>query len=175
MDAPKRQFDVLGHLASLRRYARALVNNPTDAEDLVQDALVKAYERRQTFKTGGNLKTWLLSIVHNAHVDSFRARQARQRLAEEAALDLPPQHPPGQEHSVRLGQISAAFFNLPEEQREALYMVAIEDLSYEDAAAALKIPVGTLMSRVSRARARLRAFENPNAGSANLRLIEGGK
>jgi RNA polymerase sigma-70 factor (ECF subfamily) len=175
MDAPKRQFDVLGHLASLRRYARSLVRNPVDAEDLVHDALVKAYERRQTFTAGGNLKTWLLSIVHNAHVDSHRARHARQRMNEQAALELPQPQPAGQEHSVRLGQVRAAFLNLPEDQREALYMVAIEDLSYEEAAAALKIPIGTLMSRVSRARARLRSFEDASAGAANLRLIEGGK
>jgi RNA polymerase sigma-70 factor (ECF subfamily) len=82
--------------------------------------------------------------------------------------------PAAQEHAVRLQQVRNAFFRLPEEQREALHLVAIEDLSYHEAAAALGVPIGTLMSRISRARAHLREIEEATPRAPHLRLIEGG-
>lgn len=174
MSSEKRSFDVIGQLASLRRYARSLVRNPTEAEDLVHDALVKAYERKESFRTGGNLKSWLLSILHNTHVDKRRSDLARQRRDDASFHETDWAAGASQEHSVRLGQIRSAFLGLPEEQREALHLVAVEDLSYQQAADALGIPVGTLMSRISRARARLRAHEDGHDGRPNLRLVGGG-
>ncbi|TCU13387.1 sigma-70 family RNA polymerase sigma factor [Rhizobium sullae] len=171
MERKERPFDVIGQLAVLRRYARALVRNPDDAEDLVHDALVRAFEKRQSFRRAGNLRTWLLSILHNAHIDRVRQNRSVARRHDEAALETDPSLPAGQEHAVRLQQVRDAFFDLPEEQREALHLVAIEDLSYQEAAASLGIPIGTLMSRVSRARAQLREFEAATPRASHLRLI----
>jgi len=159
MERKERSFDVIGQLAALRRYARSLVRNVDDAEDLVHDALLRAYEKKQSFRRGGNLRTWLLSIMHNAHIDRVRQDRSLARRHDEAA--------------VRLQQVRDAFFHLPEEQREALHLVAIEDLSYQEAASALGIPIGTLMSRISRARAQLRDFEEKAPRAAQLRLVRG--
>lgn len=172
MEPTKRQFDVVGQLASLRRYARSLVRNPEAAEDLVQDALVKAYEKRRTFKVGANLRSWLLSILHNTHVDARRADLARKRRDDAAMLETDIMQPASQEDAAELASIRRAFMALPEDQREALHLVAIEDLTYQEAADALGIPVGTLMSRVSRARARLRAGDD--AGSRPFLKLVGG-
>lgn len=174
MDPDKRHFDIVGQLASLRRYARSLVRDPGEAEDLVHDALVKAYERRTTFRAGANLRSWLLSIVHNTHVDARRSKAARKRR-DDAILHVDePLQPAVQEDVVQLAQIREAFLCLPLEQREALHLVAIEDMSYQDAADTLGIPVGTLMSRVSRARARLRTYEDGAGSHPHLKLVGGG-
>src|ERR1700719_1703075 len=80
-------FDVLGQLTALRRYARSLTRSDVDAEDLVHDALVRAYEKRASFQSGRNLRAWLLSILHNVFIDGRRARQAEtQRIARAAEL-----------------------------------------------------------------------------------------
>ncbi|MBB2750304.1 UNVERIFIED_ORG: RNA polymerase sigma-70 factor (ECF subfamily) [Rhizobium aethiopicum] len=173
MERKDRPFDVIGQLAALRRYARSLVRNSDEAEDLVHDALVRALEKKKSFRSGGNLRTWLLSILHNAHVDRLRQNRSLTRRHDEAAVGAEQSLPAGQEHAVRLQQVRDAFFDLPEEQREALHLVAIEDLSYQEAANALGIPVGTLMSRISRARAQLREFEEKTPRKSHLRLIGG--
>ena len=173
MERKDRPFDVIGQLAALRRYARSLVRNSDEAEDLVHDALVRAFEKRKSFRSGGNLRTWLLSILHNAHIDRLRRNRSLTRRHDEAAVEAEQSLPAGQEHAVRLQQVRDAFFDLPEEQREALHLVAIEDLSYQEAANALGIPIGTLMSRISRARAQLREFEENTPRKSHLRLIGG--
>lgn len=179
MSDKKHPFDVLNQLAALRRYARSLVRNPDDAEDLVHDALVKAYERKGSFRTGANLRNWLLSIVHNTHIDRLRSRRSSEARNQAAAALGETVHLTDPDQSIRLRQLREAFFALPDEQRDALHLVAIEGLSYQEAADALSIPVGTLMSRVSRARARLREFEENGrrlpAGNGHLKIIEGGR
>jgi RNA polymerase sigma-70 factor (ECF subfamily) len=143
----------------LRRYARSLARDESQAEDLVQDALVRAYERRSSFRPGGNLRGWLLSILHNTFIDHRRRQVAEFRRLEQAAAVAETTAPADQESRVRLQQVQAAFMSLPDEQRAALHLVAIEGLSYQEAANTLKIPIGTLMSRLGRARATLRGFE----------------
>jgi RNA polymerase sigma-70 factor, ECF subfamily len=174
------RFDVLGQLAAVRRYARSLTRHDVDAEDLVHDALVRAYEKRATFQSGGNLKVWLLSILHNVHVDGGRARHAQPRCAARAGALAEPHLPPGQDHHVRLHQVRQAFLELPKEQRAALHLVAIEGLTYAEAAAALGIPVGTLMARIARARDALRVIEDNDSmasaattGRRHMRLVGG--
>lgn len=152
--------DVLALIEPLRRYARSLTRDESRAEDLVQDTLVRAYERQGTFRAGGNLRTWLLSILHNTFIDERRRHKAEARRIEQAAQVAPTEAPSGQESRVRLMQIQEAFLALPGEQRAALHLVAVEGLSYQEAATALDVPLGTLMSRLGRARAALRAFED---------------
>lgn len=156
-------------------YALSLVCNPDEAEDLVHDALVKAYERQSTFRSGANVRNWLMSILHNAHVDRLRQRRSQERRHDAAAEIAETATPANQDHSVRLTQLRNAFFGLPEDQREALHLVAIEELSCIEAADALAIPVGTLMSRVARARQRPRAFEQNgmSAPVTHLRIVGG--
>ena len=175
MNAKTPGFNVIGQLAALRRYALSLVRNPDEAEDLVHDALVKAYERQSTFRTGANVRNWLMSILHNAHVDRLRQRRSQERRHDAAAEIADTSVAANQDHSVRLTQLRNAFFDLPEEQRAALHLVAIEELSYQEAAEALGIPVGTLMSRVARARQRLRSFEQSGTAApvTHLRIVGG--
>jgi RNA polymerase sigma-70 factor, ECF subfamily len=174
-----QRMDVIGLLGPLRRYARSLTRDEARAEDLVQDALVRAYEGSGSFRTGGNLRGWLLSILHNTFIDG-RRRDAAEARRSQAAADLAETITPAeQEGRVRLRQIQKAFMNLPEDQRAVLHLVAIEGLSYQEAADSLGIPVGTLMSRLGRGRAALRAFEagaaQPLAGKPrpNLRIVGG--
>ena len=152
--------DVLGQLGALRRYALTLTRNRDDAEDLVHDTLVRAIERQHQFRPGLSLRPWLLSILHNGFVDKLRARRAEARRNAEIVHGETAELAPSQDHALRLAEVRRAFLTLPEEQRAALHLVSIEGLSYEEAAASLGIPMGTLVSRVSRARARLREIEN---------------
>jgi RNA polymerase sigma-70 factor, ECF subfamily len=178
-----KRMDVVGLLGPLRRYARSLTRDESQAEDLVQDTLVRAYERRSSFRPGGNLRGWLLSILHNTFIDGRRRHAADIRRARYIAEHAELTAPADQEGRVRLQQIRQAFLSLPEEQRSALHLVAIEGLSYQEAATTLDIPVGTLMSRLGRARAALRAFEagsdHPQSASGkprpNLRLVGGAR
>lgn len=190
MKRDETSFDVPAQLGVMRRYARSLTRDDVEAEDLVHDALVRAYERRGSFdaeratpgKTergaaprGAALRGWLLSVLHNVFIDRRRSRVAEARREAES-LDLAETSAaPAQEHRLRLAQVRDAFMALPEEQRAALHLVAIEGLGYAEAAATLGIPQGTLMSRLSRARATLRAMEEGGAGvgPAHLRIVGG--
>jgi len=160
-----RRMDVIGLLGPLRRYARSLTRDETHAEDLVQDTLVRAYERRGSFRSGGNLRGWLLAILHNIFIDGRRRHMAKARRLEGASALADTAALPEQDARIRLEQIKAAFLRLPDEQRAALHLVAIEGLPYQEAADALGIPLGTLMSRLGRARTALRGFEAEGAGS----------
>jgi RNA polymerase sigma-70 factor, ECF subfamily len=173
MDKKMGSFDVIGQLAALRRYAMSLVRNKYDAEDLVNDALVRAYERHGSFHHDGNLRRWLFAILHNTHIDRLRSKKSAARRDAIAAEMFDPIVESGQEQVVRLNQLRAAFMELPQEQRQALHLVAIEEFSYQEAANMLGIPVGTLMSRLSRARARLRDLENVQGAAPRLRIVGG--
>lgn len=173
-------FNVGAQLPALHRYARTLTRDPHDAEDLVQETLTRAYEQRHGLR-GTNLRAWMMSILHNVFISDWRRRQhATRQTAELDAADAEPV-PATQEHSVRLAQIRRAFMLLPTEQRAALHLVTIEGLSYQEAADTLGIPVGTLMSRLGRARAALRAYEDGKpaaqraaaAPRARLRVVGG--
>jgi RNA polymerase sigma factor (sigma-70 family) len=182
MTEDKSRFDVVGQLGALRRYGLSLTRNAADAEDLVQEAVVRAYEKRASFRKDRNLRAWLLAILHNCFVDGVRKRRSESvRLLR--AGELAADHAPApQEHVVRLAQLRQTFMALPDEQRAALHLVAIEGLAYQEAAAILNIPVGTLMSRLGRARAALRAIEeggpaarhrDESARGPNLRIVGG--
>lgn len=159
----------------MRRYARVLVRDKEDAEDLVHDALVRAYQRRATFRRSGSLSPWLLSILHNAFIDRIRSEGAAQRRVRAANLTAARSSEPEQEAAVRLAQLRAAFYSLPDEQRAALHLVAVEDLTYQEAAVALSVPVGTVMSRVSRARCALREIEDGALARGQRLKVVGGR
>ena len=150
------RFDVEPHLGVVRRYALVLTRDADQAEDLVQESLVRAIAGASSWRSGQDLRPWLLSIVHNAHVSRRRRAQVEAAGAKELAAGAVPAAPPTQHQRVELGETMAALLTLPEDQREAIVLVAIDGLSYKDAAEILGLPMGTLMSRLARARAALR-------------------
>ncbi|WP_160000219.1 sigma-70 family RNA polymerase sigma factor [Roseomonas sp. 18066] len=177
-----RQFDVVAHLVPMRRYARSLTRHAEDAEDLVQSALLRAYDRRGSFRAGEDLRTWLLVVLHSTFVDGWR-RQAAERARIQAVSEAAPSHAePAQDHALQLGQVWRAYQGLPDEQRAAFHLVALEGLSYQQAAAVLEVPIGTVMSRLARARDMLRRLDAPaeaagraprGANPPSLRVVGG--
>lgn len=142
-------------LPRLRRFARSLVGDPADADDLVQIALERALSRSSQWKAEqGALAPWLFGIVRNAWLDEMRSRRRRGWLfvAEEAAEHVG--HATVDAHATGLS-VAAAMQRLPHEQRVVVALVLVEGLSYREAAEALGIPVGTVTSRLARARLAL--------------------
>jgi RNA polymerase sigma factor (sigma-70 family) len=156
-------------IPALRRYARALVRNRAAADDLVQDCLERAVSRWQQ-RGDGSVRAWLFAILHNLAVDQFRKIASRGR---HVTIDETSEGHFGeaasQEHRVMYQDVLNKFAKLPEEQRTVLLLVAVEDLSYADAAKVLRVPVGTVMSRLSRARERLQQeIEGVTGTSGNV-------
>ena len=153
--------DLVSALPRLRRYARVLTGDLNRADDLVQDTLARAWEKRRLWQAGSDLRAWLFTIMHNVHVN-LHAR--RRREWAENSLDADDGPIAGWEIPIRatqsdrveLAEVFLLFGRLPVEQREVLILAAIEELPYEEIAAALAIPIGTEMSRLSRARDKLR-------------------
>lgn len=137
------------HIPALRRYAFALTRDHSAADDLVQDTLERAL-RRWTVR-GDRVRPWLLAVLHNLFIDDARARRRRPlhvSLDEQATGFAPP----GQEGAMIGRDVLSQFGSLSEEHQAVLLLVAVEGLSYADVATVLGIPVGTVMSRLNRAR-----------------------
>lgn len=164
--ASQSRSDILELLAPLRRYARSLTRSDSHAEDLVHDAIVRAYERQDGFRDGSSLQNWLFSIVHNLFVDEWRRKNAEARRVATIAESLRGAIAIDPESQLRLKQIMDRFLTLPDQQRAALHLVAVEGLSYQEAAQTLGVPIGTLMSRLSRARAAIRSFDEGHEASS---------
>ncbi|MCM8730076.1 sigma-70 family RNA polymerase sigma factor [Hephaestia sp. GCM10023244] len=172
----RTKHNPIEHIPAMRRYARALSRDVDAADDIVQDALLSAYDRAETFRTDGSLKGWLLAIVRNRFLDATRRAKADHERHERLALLAADHERAAQEHQAYLAQVLARFEALPETQRETLHLISVEGLSYRDAAAVLDVPVGTVMSRLSRARAALRSLESDAEGGAVRALrVVGGK
>jgi RNA polymerase sigma-70 factor (ECF subfamily) len=163
--------DVALHLPSLRRYARYLTRDADAAEDLLQDCLVNAIAGAHTLRPGAPLRPWLFRIMYTSHVAGWRRRSRLPIAAEEAPERAVEAR---QEAPIELSDVLRALDELPEPQRDAIVLVAIEDLSYEDAARVLNVPLGTLMSRLSRGRANLRRVVEGSA-PPTLRVVNGGR
>jgi RNA polymerase sigma-70 factor (ECF subfamily) len=158
-------------MASLRRYARALVRNRADADDLVQEALTRAVARADSFRAGTNLRAWLFTILHNVHVNQIRARAARPVEVPVEAVEARLVTPSRQEECVEVREMLAVVGELADEQRQVLLLVALEGLKYEEVAEVLAIPIGTVMSRLSRAREAVRTKLN-SGGDAALKRVK---
>jgi RNA polymerase sigma-70 factor (ECF subfamily) len=160
--------DLHAHISSLRRYAFVLCRNTADADDLVQESLVKAIAAADTYKAGKDLRAWLFSILHNTFVSHKRqfARRARAARFLDATL-LEAGVPPVQEKHVEAQHTLNMLSRLTPEQQSVLVLIAVEGLSYAEAAEALDVPIGTLMSRLARGREELRRLV---AGSKGRQL-----
>jgi len=168
--------DVLKLLPSMLRYARSLTHDEVAAEDLVHETLLLALAENSTYQAGHPLRQWLFAILHNRYISDLRRRKTRERHAQDVADATDPIVAPGQELSLVLKQTEAGVRALPQDQRAALHLVVVEGLSYAEAAHALDIPIGTLMSRISRARARLRdpkaATDRVEGSTPSLRIVK---
>lgn len=141
-------------IAALRRYALVLTGNRADAEDLVQECLTRAIAAAASWPGGPNLRRWLFRILHNTHVSDLRRR--RVRAEHDSAAMGEGVSAPDQQARLEAQAVLAALAGLPEPQRQALTLVALDGMRYEEAAAILGIPTGTLMSRLARGREALR-------------------
>ena len=153
----------------LRRYARALVHDRAAADDLVQDTLERAWIKFHLYRDGTDLRAWLFTVMHNVHVNRLRAVRATDVLDDEMP-EMAQRAAQGDALLVR--DLDRAILRLPEEQREVLLLVALEDMSYDEVARALGIPIGTVMSRLSRAREKLRAMMLGQPGAAKLKVVK---
>lgn len=146
--------EVLALVPKLRGYATMLLGSAADADDLVQDVLVRAWRYRQTFRSGTNLKAWLFRILRNEFLS--QARRTPRRVSSLDSDDwLMPITLPDQEWRREYQEVLVALQKLPDPNREALLLVTASGLSYEEAAETCNCSIGTIKSRVSRARDRL--------------------
>jgi RNA polymerase sigma-70 factor (ECF subfamily) len=148
---------IAGHIPQLRRFARALAGNQALADDLVQDCIERALRKWHLYDETRSLRTWLFTILRNLYVSGLRrggiaVKSVDELVAGEDAVR------PEQESNLAVADIAAAIARLPADHREVILLVALEDMSYREIAEVAGVPIGTVMSRLSRARASLRAM-----------------
>jgi RNA polymerase sigma-70 factor (ECF subfamily) len=146
--------ELTDHIGAMRAFAISLCRNPATADDVVQDALVKAWSNLDKFEEGTNMRAWLFTIVRNTYFSLHRKRKREVEDVDGAMADGLSQKP---DHDGRLvlRDFASAFDQLTDEQREALVLVGAQGFSYEEAAETCGVALGTIKSRVNRARARL--------------------
>jgi RNA polymerase sigma factor (sigma-70 family) len=165
MNEAQRLVDLIPRL---RRYARALVSDRASADDLVQDTLERAWAKLHLYRRGTDLRAWLFTVMHNVHVNKVRSARATDPLEDEMP-ELAQRAAQGDSLVVR--DLDRAIARLPDEQRAVLLLVTLEEMSYDQVARALGIPIGTVMSRLSRAREKLRAMMLGQA-AAKLKVVK---
>ncbi len=143
-------------IPALRRYAYVLVRDRDAADDLVQDTLERALSRWYLRRADGDLRAWLFTLQRNLYIDTYRRRGRRGNEVDLDATTLAT--PATQDHALEVNDVLGALDQLPEEQKSVLLLIGVEDFSYEEAARIAGIPLGTVMSRLSRARQRLRTI-----------------
>lgn len=177
------EMDALSHAPSLYSVAVRMTGRPSDAEDLVQDTLVKALRARHQFAEGTNLRAWLLRILTNTYINRYKRGVLERSLLGAESLDPVSDQWTGNaslsalreplaqaERSMLESEIQTALMELPEDFRLAVLLVDVQELSYKEAAEALGCPIGTVMSRLHRGR---RILKNRLASQAQaLGLIE---
>jgi len=154
VSSPGFRQDLLAAIPSLRAFAVSLSQNADKADDLVQETLVKAWDKQASFQEGTNLKAWLFTILRNEFYSQMRKR-GREVQDSDGIMTARLAVHPSQQGSLDLEDFRLALGQLPEDQREAIILIGASGFSYEEAAAICDCAVGTIKSRVSRARARL--------------------
>ena len=172
--SPSFSDQLIAVLPRLRRFARGLARSAVEADDLVQSACERALTRAHQFQEGTRFDSWMFRIVQTIWIDQIRARDVRKEGSEDEALQI------GSDESVRrtearleLREVRAALAELPAEQRTALLLVTVDGLSYKEAAEIAEVPIGTIMSRLARARVALQA--RLEAGGALRRSMSDGE
>lgn len=176
MDQPVEAFATraMQYIPRLRRYARALTGDNSAADDLVQDALERALLKQSLWREGTDLRAWLFTVMHNIFINQVRSAAANRLVpiddvaADAVADTLPPQAT----DRLEIRDLDAALQSLPEEQRAVVLLVGLEQMTYEEAARVLEVPIGTVMSRLSRGRERLRSLLHRTPGSNPLKVVK---
>jgi RNA polymerase sigma-70 factor (ECF subfamily) len=163
---------IIEQIPRLRRYARALTGNAPAAEDLVQDCLERAWNKFHLWQTGSNMRAWMFTIMHNIHVNQVRKAISRPTVVSMADWNDDRGEKPVQEKRIEVLNVGSALAQLPEEQRAVVLLIGLEELSYQEVAKVLDIPMGTVMSRLSRGRERLRKILSDGAGDAKETVTE---
>ena len=161
---------IIQHIPRLRRYARALVGDRYAADDLVQDTLERAWNKLHLWRPGSDMRAWLFSIMHNVFVNQVRSRRHEVETRIEELPQIAVRATQGQ--NLEVADVDRALRALPAEQREVVLLVSIEDLTYQEVSRALDIPIGTVMSRLSRGRERLRQMMNGAQGGVPLKVVK---
>lgn len=154
----------------LRRYARALAGNRDDADDLVQDTLERALAKSALWRGVADMRAWLFGMMHNLHVDGVRRPRLHTVILDDETPEVPVAATQGERLAVL--DLQAALARLPVEQREIMLLVALEDMSYAEVAQTLGIPIGSVMSRLSRGRERLRALMAGQPDTVRLKVVK---
>lgn len=164
--------DLTAEIPYLRRFARALTGDPALADDLVQDCIERALVKSHLYDPTRPLRAWLYTVLRNIHVSGLR-RERRAGIVKtvDDLSDPEVMVRPSQEGETLLLQVASALDRLPDQQREVMILVAVEDMSYRDVAEITGVPVGTVMSRLSRARSALRELIGEGA-KPSLRRVK---
>jgi RNA polymerase sigma-70 factor, ECF subfamily len=166
MTSPRFSDALTALIPSLRAFARSLCGDAARADDLVQETMLKAWRNRTQFQAGTNLRAWLFTILRNQFYSEIRHGKFEvpdPEGASAAMLSVSPDH----DANLHLRDLSRALQELPAEQREALLLVGASGLSYEEAATICECAVGTIKSRISRARERLTQILGPGAAQVD--------
>lgn len=155
----RKQQALVAQIPRLRRYANALTGNPALADDLVQSCLDRALTRLHLWREGTNMRAWLITMLRNLHVSHLR-HLSRHPEGNPVALEseMLGTTPPSQGQALEIQDIDRAVALLPDEQRQVVLLIGLEELSYKETAEVLGIPMGTVMSRLSRGREQLRSL-----------------
>ena len=166
--SPRFSDQLIAVLPRLRRFARGLSGSVADADDLVQAACERALARQHQFQEGTRFDSWMFRIVQTIWIDQVRAREVRKEDGDVAEERLGSDEPVRRvEARLALDEVRRAVDRLPPDQRTALLLVTVEGLTYKEAAEVAQVPVGTIMSRLARARIALQ--QQIDAGRAALR------
>ena len=158
---------IVPYIPNLRRYARALIGDREGADDLVQDTLERAVRKFHLWRPG-DLRAWLFSIMHNVFVNQLKAR----KVAYEVEVDESIAAPMSSVTGTDLMDLDRGLAALSPDQREVVLLVALEDMTYAEVGRALGIPIGTVMSRLSRAREKLRRLMEGETPRSPLKVVQ---
>ena len=163
---------IVAHIPDLRRYARALTGDVWAADDLVQDTLERACSRWRLWLAGTDLRKWLFTLMHNLFINQVRQGLTRAKLAPTVDLEDVADELRAPDASLSFAiDLQRCLLRLPDEQRAVLLLVTMEDMSYDEVAKVTGVAVGTVMSRLSRARGRMRELlDEPKARPATTKL-----
>tara|TARA_R110000868_G_scaffold52075_2_gene164785 strand:- start:582 stop:1103 length:522 start_codon:yes stop_codon:yes gene_type:complete len=170
------KFDQLTEITpALRRYAYSLTGNQQRADDLVQDCLERALRKLRFKRASAPLRPWLFRMMRNIHIDTWRKgrREIDHLILDEMGQE--PSEAERQSHSSELQKLMRLILNLPADQRDAIVLIGVEGFTYVEAAHILDVPEGTVMSRLSRARSKLRDFRSetgPVRPGSRLRAVQ---
>lgn len=168
-----RSAEFAQHIPRLRRYARALTGDRSRADDLVQDTLERALVKFHLWRQGTDLRAWLFTIMHNVYVNQVRANASAAVVStvDDEATQFGIRAT--QADRLEVLDLETALARLPQEQREVLLLVGLEQMTYEESAGVLNVPIGTVMSRLSRGREKLRTLlKGEAAASSGLKVVK---